>query len=143
MACIVVTITADAELLQRRQRHGQHNRGAVRIGDDLPFHPRLRCCSGNNLQMIGVDLRHQQRNVRVHAVIARVRYHHVAGLRERLLNLGRHRRVHRRKHQAVERSRLALLHRDASTLDGITPPNANWSHRGKPYRQSGRSRPTR
>ncbi len=89
----------DAELLQRRERHGQHDGGAIGIGDDLPFPAALALLVRNQLQMIGVDLRDQQRNVRLHAMIARIRNDDVSGLGERLLDLGGDRRVHRGEHQ--------------------------------------------
>ena len=73
----------DAELLQRRERHGQHDGGAVRIGDDLPLPAARALLAGDQLQVIGIDLRHQQRHVALHAMIARVRNDDVAGLRRR------------------------------------------------------------
>ena len=48
-----------------------------------PFQPRSRCWRGNDLQVIGVDLGHQQRNIGLHAVVARVGDDDVAGLRRK------------------------------------------------------------
>ena len=58
-----------------------------------PFQPRVRCWHGNQLQVIGIDLRHEQRNVALHAVVLRIGYHDVAGLGEGLLDFGRDRGV--------------------------------------------------
>ena len=73
--------------------------------------------------MIRVDLRHQQRNIRVHAMIARIRNHDVPGRGERLLDLGGHRRVHRGEHQ-LRRARPGFDSETtmSRTYGGISPP---------------------
>ena len=85
----MVTMTVrDAELLQRRQSQRQHDGGAVRIGDDLALPAALALLARDELQVIGIDLRHEQRHIRLHAMIARVRDHDVAGLGKGALDLG-------------------------------------------------------
>ena len=59
----------DAELPQRPEAHGQHDRRAVRIRDDLPFPAARALLAGDQLQMIRIDFGHQQRHIAIHAVI--------------------------------------------------------------------------
>ena len=107
--------------LQRRESHDQRDRGAVRIGDDLPFPRTVPLLQRHQLQVIGIDFRHQQRHVAIHAVILRIRHDDVPGLRERALDLRRHRGIHRREQQPRRIVGLALLHDQVGLSSGITP----------------------
>ena len=90
----------NAELLQWRERHGQHDRRTIGIGGDLPLPAAQALLVRNDLQMIGIHFRNQQRDVRLHAMIARVGDDHVAGLRKLALNFGGDGGVHGGEHQA-------------------------------------------
>ena len=72
--------------------------------------------------MIRIDLRHQQRHVELHAVIARVGDHHVARLGEGLLDLGGHARVRRREDQLRRVAGLAFFHHDIGHRGGSLAP---------------------
>ncbi len=97
--------------------HGEHDGGAVRIGDDLPLPAARALLAGHQLQVVGIDLRHQQRHIALHAVVARIGNHHVAGLREGALDLGGDRGIHGGEQQARRVAGLALFHRQVR--DGI------------------------
>ena len=120
---MVADTRRDAELLERRERHGQHDRGAVGIGRDLALPAAAALLERNDLQMIGIHFRNEQRNVGLHAMVARVGNHHVAGLRELPLDLGCDRGVHGGKDQARRAiAGLALFHLHAvRRLRGMTP----------------------
>src|ERR1019366_4883285 len=66
----------DAELLERAKRHHQADRGAIWIGHDLAFPPAGALLAGHELEVIGIDFGHQQRNILLHAMVARVGNHH-------------------------------------------------------------------
>ena len=104
--------TADAERLQRRERHRQHYRGTVWIRYDLALPSALALLLLNQAQMISVDLRHQQRHVLLHAMIARVRDYDVSGGGESPLDLSGHGSVHGRKNEPRTAVRLRLRHND-------------------------------
>ncbi len=70
-----------AERAQRRQRHRQEHRRAVRVGDD-PALPAVRGLRGTQREVVRVDLGDEQRHDRVHPVVARVADDDVAGLGE-------------------------------------------------------------
>ena len=112
----------DAELLQRRQRHGEHDRGAVRIGDDLPLPAALALLVRNDLQMIGIDFRNQQRNIRLHAMVARIGDDDVAGLAQSpARSRWQPRRPSRRTPDAGHSPVCILGPSGPSTLAGIAP----------------------
>jgi hypothetical protein len=74
--------------LSGAERHGEDDGGAVRIGDDLPFPAAGALLAGDQLQVIGIDFGHEQRHVAIHAVVARIGDHDVAGLGEGLFDFG-------------------------------------------------------
>ncbi len=108
----------DAEGLERRQPHGQHHGRAVRVGHDLPLPSARALLDRNELQVIRVDLRHQQRHVELHAVVARVGDDHVARLGEGLLDLGGHAGVRRREDQLRRVAGLAFFDHDIGHRGG-------------------------
>ena len=59
-----------------------------------PFQPRCALLLRDQLQVVRVDLGHQQRHVALHAVVLRIRDHDVAGLGEGALDFGGDRGVH-------------------------------------------------
>ena len=77
----MIIVVFEAELAQRRQRHRQDDRRAVRVGDDAALPARARRLALEQLQMVGVDFGNQQRNGRLHAVVPRVADDDVPGLR--------------------------------------------------------------
>ena len=56
---------------ERRQGHGEAHHAAVRVGDDVAAAGAL-ALHGEGVEVVGVDLGDQQRDVGVHAVVARV-----------------------------------------------------------------------
>ena len=91
----------------RRQRH--HDGGAVRIGDDLAFPAALALLARNELQMIVIDLRHQQRHIGFHAMIARVRDDDVSRMGEGALDFGRDGSIRRGEHELRRVAGLAFM----------------------------------
>src|SRR5262249_44944795 len=79
------------------------------IGDNLTLPSTIALLSGNQLQMVGIDLRNEQRNIVLHPMIARIRYYDVPGLGKRTFDIGRYRSIHRRKQQARRIPRLAFF----------------------------------
>ena len=107
-----------------------------------PFQPRVLLLAGNQLQVIRIDLRHEQRHVAIHAMVARIRNHDVAGLREGLFDFGGDRRIHGGKQQLRRIAGLAFL--DLEIRDVVGRRAAQMPIRGFAYtacRRSGRSRP--
>ena len=80
-------------------------------------------------QMVGVDLGNQQRDERIHAVVARVADHEVTGGGEGLLDLAGHRRVERGKHDPRAAARRARLDEHRRERVG--------NRRGQPPRRDG------
>ena len=136
---------ADAELLERAQRHGRAPSWSSSDWSTIwPFQPRFALLHRDQLQVIRIDLRHQQRHVLLHAVVLGIRDHNVAGLGEGALDLSGDGRIHGREHQA----RRALPGLQSSTvrsawLRACSRPGASWSLRDTSCRPSGRSRPPR
>ena len=85
------------ELAQRGQHHRQEDSGAVRIRYDGATPASRGALPGGQREMVGVDLRDEQRHNRVHAEVPRVADDDVAGLREGPFDVASHRRVERRE----------------------------------------------
>ena len=89
---------ADVERAQRRQRHREHDGRTIRIGDDGAG-PALRApLLADQLQVIGIDLRNQQRHERIHAEVARVADDDVAGRGEGAFDIAGDRRIEAGEH---------------------------------------------
>ena len=82
--------------------------------------------AGHQLQVVGIDLGHQQRHVALHAMVARIRNHDVAGLREGLLDFGGDGRIHGGKKQLRRVARLAVFHRESGDASGTQPPRCHF-----------------
>ncbi len=82
-----------AELPQWRQRHRQHHRRAVGIGEDTTLPGLCAALALEQLQMVGVHFRDQQRNGVHHSIVPRVADDDVARLGESRFDLARHRRI--------------------------------------------------
>src|SRR6185437_10180123 len=67
--------------------------------------------------MLRIDLRHQERDVGLHAVITRIRHHHMSGRSEGLLDLGGYAVVHYGEDELRRFTRLALI--DCDAADGF------------------------
>ena len=70
-----------AERPKRRERHRQHDGRTVRVRDDAALPAAGRRLRLEQRQMIGVDLRNEQRHVGFHPVVLRVADDEVARLR--------------------------------------------------------------
>ena len=118
----------DAELLQGREPHREHDGRAVGIGHDLPLPSARALLAGDQLQVIGIDFRHEQRHVAIHAVVLRIRYHHVPGLRERLLDFRRDGRVHGGKQKLRRVAGLRFFDRQrARSTRAPRPPRCHFA----------------
>jgi len=98
-----------------------------RIGDDHAFPAALLLLGPRQGQKCsGLTVRNQQGKRRVHAMIARVRNHHVARRGERLFHLARHLGIKRREHELGRAARLALVDRKFPCCFGhrVTQPPA-------------------
>ena len=98
------------DLADAAQGHQRDDGGAVRVGDDALV----------ELRVIGVDLRHHQRNLRIHAEGGGIVHEHRAGLhdcRGEVLGLGV---LHRAQHEvhALEGVFGGLLNGDLLTAEG-------------------------
>ncbi len=82
-----------------------------------PFQPRGALLAGDELQVIRIDFGDEQRHVALHAVIARIRDHDVAGLGEGPLDFGGDGGVHGGKQQPRRVAGLAFFDREIG--DGI------------------------
>jgi hypothetical protein len=91
MACIVVTCTASMpnEAWEGGQGHGQEHGGTVRVGD----YGALAGLLPDQFEVIGIDLRYDQGNVGVHAMILRVGNDHVPRIGETGFRLAGYRAV--------------------------------------------------
>jgi hypothetical protein len=89
---------ADVELAQRRERHGEHDGRAIWIGDDRASPVFLLALLVEQRQLIGIHFGNQQRHHRIHAEVARVADHDVAGAGKGALDLAGHRGVEAGEH---------------------------------------------
>ena len=69
-----------AQFVNRIEHDNHHNRGTVRVGDDA---------FGTVERILGVDLRHHERHLGIHAPLRTVVNHHGAIFCDRLSKLGR------------------------------------------------------
>src|SRR5579883_36290 len=99
----------DAELFQRRERHGQNHGGAIRVGYDHAFPAAFTLLERNDLEMIGIDFGDEQGHIGIHAVVFGVGYDNVACARESLLDLGGDRRIGGGENEAGRVAGLAFL----------------------------------
>ena len=93
---------------ERRKTHCQYNGRTVGIRDNAAFPTATLALAGNHLQMTGVDLRHKQRDVRLHAMVLGVRDHQVSGLGKSAFDFGRDSGIHGGKHQFRRIARHAI-----------------------------------
>jgi hypothetical protein len=70
------------ELAQRRQRRGEHDRGAVGIGHDEAGPALHTLLLGDDGEVVRVDLGDEERHERIHTEVAGVADHDVSGGRE-------------------------------------------------------------
>jgi hypothetical protein len=87
----------------------------------LPLPSARLLLAGHQLEVIGIDFRHQQRHVALHAMVARIGHHHVAGLREGALDFGGDGGIHGGKEKLRRVARLALFHGEPATESGVLP----------------------
>ena len=91
---------AQARATTRAQTHNDEPRGgAVCVRDDEAARRRPGSLRAHELQVAAIDWRHDERHVRRHAVVARVREDGDARVAEGRLHLASHIRVQRRKDQ--------------------------------------------
>ena len=90
----------NAKWNERREGHGEHDGGAVRIGDDHAFPTAGFLLAAQQFQVPGIDLRDNERDIRFHAMIARIGNDDVTGLSERTFDFSGDPGVHGREHQA-------------------------------------------
>jgi hypothetical protein len=94
----------DAERrVQRRERDGEHRRRAIGIADDRALPVAQLSLSGEQVEMGRIDVRDEQRHVRLHAERARVREHLRARGGESGLDLARRSGVEGGEHDRCER----------------------------------------
>ena len=129
-ACIVETTT---RLQCRTARSGAsaiasttvEQLGFVTIA---PFQPLASALFGDQIEMVGVDLRDQQRHQRIHAVVARVADDDVAGGREGVLDFAGDRGVECREDDAraaAGRARLDANRRELVRHRRRQPPRCD------------------
>jgi hypothetical protein len=92
--------------VERRERHGDHDRRAVRVGDDVAARTILRALRVEQRQVRVVDFGDEQRHVLVHPVGGRVADDRKARARELPFGLARHPARQARKHEVTAKRRL-------------------------------------
>ena len=135
---MVVTIDLrDAELLQGRERHGEADGGAVRVGDDLALPAAGALLAGDELQVIGIDLGDEQRHIAFHAMVPGVGDDDVAGLGEGALDFRGDRGIHGGEEEARRIARLRLF--DASRRRRVRRSSREAPRRGVAVLLAGRT----